>query len=438
MPVLIALFISCSPQNNNDTACFEEAKKNGLLVNEGYNRCLRYVHDWLEYADPVSGLIPENLEKGRDIWSPHNSAADNYAFMVLTSCLLDKDLFEGRMKNMLKAEKELTSRLGALPASYSFSKQDFLAEELDTSAIIFGSSEYIKDGLIPLTEYMGRSPWTERMIDMLDDLSEHMRIAREIRGAYFGNAVDHEINGELLQTLSRVYWMTNDRKYLDWAIDIGDYYLVEYPDLLLKNKRLRLRDHGCEVIGGLSELFVALHYTMPAKKETYREVLFRILDRILEVGRNEDGMFYNEVNMITGEVVDSTIVDNWGYIYNAYYSIFLVDGRTSYRDAVVESFTMLNRKYRNFNWEAGSSDGFADAIESGINLYNREPDTGLGEWLDSEITVMWSIQDTKLENSGIIEGWHGDGNFARTTIMYCLWKTNGVTVQPVPGVVYDF
>ena len=36
----------------------------------------------------------------------------------------------------------------------------------------------------------------------------------------------------------------------------------------------------------------------------------------------------------------------------------------------------------------------------------------------------------KQQPGGIIEGWHGDGNFARTTIMYCLWKTQGVTFQP--------
>jgi hypothetical protein len=30
----------------------------------------------------------------------------------------------------------------------------------------------------------------------------------------------------------------------------------------------------------------------------------------------------------------------------------------------------------------------------------------------------------------VIEGWHGDGNFARTTIMYCLWMTAGVTIRP--------
>ena len=30
--------------------------------------------------------------------------------------------------------------------------------------------------------------------------------------------------------------------------------------------------------------------------------------------------------------------------------------------------------------------------------------------------------------SGIVEGWHGDGNFARTAIMYAIWKQQGVTV----------
>ncbi|MCP4313948.1 MAG: hypothetical protein GY790_22055, partial [Bacteroidetes bacterium] len=34
------------------------------------------------------------------------------------------------------------------------------------------------------------------------------------------------------------------------------------------------------------------------------------------------------------------------------------------------------------------------------------------------------------QNQGIIEGWHGDGNFARTTIMYCLWKSQGISVHP--------
>ncbi|MFI5327857.1 MAG: hypothetical protein ACHQ7H_16615, partial [Candidatus Rokuibacteriota bacterium] len=48
------------------------------------------------------------------------------------------------------------------------------------------------------------------------------------------------------------------------------------------------------------------------------------------------------------------------------------------------------------------------------------------EWADSEIRVMWD----KQQPDGIVEGWHGDGNFARTTLMHSLWKTQGVTFQP--------
>ena len=50
----------------------------------------------------------------------------------------------------------------------------------------------------------------------------------------------------------------------------------------------------------------------------------------------------------------------------------------------------------------------------------------VAQWIDSEIKVMWTMQ----QDDGIIEGWHGDGNFARTTIMYNLWKSKGLYVQP--------
>ena len=46
--------------------------------------------------------------------------------------------------------------------------------------------------------------------------------------------------------------------------------------------------------------------------------------------------------------------------------------------------------------------------------------------MDREIRELWSRQ----RSDGIVEGWHGDGNFARTTIMYCLWKTQGVSAHP--------
>jgi hypothetical protein len=423
--LVFALF-SCISQPQFKQETVNQALENGNLANEGYIRSLHFVEGWLTKTDSASGLIPTNLTKAIDVWEPHNSAADNYPFMVLTAYLLDKDLYNGKMLEMLSIEKKLTSRVKTLPDIYSFSKQDFLTDELKMGQIIFGASEYIKDGLIPINEYIGKSPWQDRMMEMLDDLQEFMGNPKDLETLFIDRQASiEEVNGEMLQTLSRVYWMTGDKKYLDWAEKIGDYYLLGERDLS-QIDYLRIRDHGCEIIGGLSELYVTLHFANPGKKELYTEPYYKILDRVLEVGRNEDGLFYNAINPKTGEIVDEKIVDNWGYVFDAFYSVWLVDKKEEYRDAVLNGFKNLNEKYRNYAWEGTSHDGYADALESGINLYNREPVPELKSWIDSEMQVMFAMQ----QPDGIIGGWHGDGNFARTAIMYSLWKSQGATIQP--------
>lgn len=164
------LLASCVTKPNFDTNTINKAIENGKQANEGFARSLKFVTGWLTKTDSASGLIPTNLTKQTDVWEPHNSAADNYPFMVLTTYLLDKDLYNGKMLEMLNTEKKLTSRVKSLPDIYSFSKQNFLSDELKMSQVIFGTSEYIKDGLIPINEYIGKSPWQERMMEMLDDL----------------------------------------------------------------------------------------------------------------------------------------------------------------------------------------------------------------------------------------------------------------------------
>jgi len=422
---LLPLIFSCSKQPEFQQDIVDKAIENGKQAKEGYVRSLDFTKAWLTKTDPVSGLIPTNLTGKKDLWEPHNSAADNYPFMVLTAYLLDKDLYNGQLLDMLNTEKKLTSRVKSLPDTYSFSKQDFYSDEVNMRDVIFGTSEYIKDGLIPLNEYIGKSPWQDRMMEMLDDLSEYMTDVSDLEKYFERTASIEEVNGEMLQTLARVYWMTGDQKYLDWAIKIGDYYLLGERDLS-EIDYLRIRDHGCEIIGGLSELYVTVHFANPEKKQQYQPSLYKLLDRVLEIGRNDDGLFYNAVNAKTGEVIDGKTVDNWGYVFDAYYSVWLVDKKEEYRDAVLNGFKKLNEKYRNYAWEGTSHDGYADALESGINLYNREPVPELKSWIDSEMQVMFNMQ----QDDGILGGWHGDGNFARTAIMYSLWKTRGVHVFP--------
>jgi len=398
-----------------------QALENAKLANEGLNRCRRYVDGWLKHADPATGLIPRNF---RDrYWNAKDSAADNYPFMVLTAALTDRALFEGRMLDMLRTETRLTSRIDSLPDTWSFDKQGFLTDQPAIDSVIFGASEYVKDGLLPLTEYLGPSPWRDRMLAMLDDMWKHAPVDTPLGRIVSTNV---EVNGEMLQTLSRVYWMTGDRKYLDWAIRLADYYLLGNHHPTRNRSRLKLRDHEGEIVSGLSELYAAVHFARPEKKKAYQKPIHEMLDRILEVGRNEHGLFYNVVNPRAGTAIDRRIADTWGYTYNAYYTVFLIDGTPAYRAAVRDVLSCLYDHYRSHKWQGDNADGYADAIEGALNLYNREPVESAAKWIDSEIRVMWA----KQKPDGVIDEWHCDGNFARTTIMYCLWKTAGITIRP--------
>jgi len=418
--ILSLLLWSCEGRFNAED--FEEASQNGKLVNEGYNRCIRYVNAWVGYADPASGLIPRNINDSKDYWNAWDAAADNYPFMVLTSSIVMPDFFNGAALKMLETEKKLTSRIGKLPDTYSFSKKGFRNDIIDTSQVIFGSAEYMKDGLIPLTEWLGKSPWSDRMIEILNDLPNLVRVVTRMNGSFYGGSPVVEVNGDLMQVLSRIYWFTGKREYLEWAADIADYYLNDQNLPTISLDRLRIRDHGCEIISGLCEVYLAASYSWPEKRDQWKQYIHKMLNRILETGRNEDGFFYNEVNPVTGEIISEGISDTFGYTFNAYYFVSILDSVPAYREAVLKALSSLNSGYLNFNWESGGCDGYADAIEGALNLYNREPVPSVKEWIDSQTQVMWAYQKPE----GLIEGWHGDGNFARTTVMYCLWKSQGL------------
>ena len=321
--ILFTIFTSCNTQEEFDIQLVNKAIENAELSHESFQRSLDFTSAWLQKTDPETGLIPSNLGDKVDLWDPANAAADNYPFMVLTAYILDSELLQDDLLDILHKEKRLTSRVGVLPDVYSFSKKDFNEYPLNMGHVIFGASEYIKDGLVPLNELMGDSPWQNRMMEMLDELFLNIEDFNSLEKYFKRTTSVDEINGEMLQTLSRVYWMTGEEQYLNWAIKIADKYLLEMD--FSKTNYLRLRDHGCEIIGGLSELFLTLHRLEHDKVEDYRSPLYRLLDRILVYGRNADGLFYNAINLQTQAPVDDRIADNWGYILNAYYTAWMVD-----------------------------------------------------------------------------------------------------------------
>jgi len=403
-------------------SAFRAAARNALRANQAFSRSRLFVDGWLKHADSRTGLVPRNLKGSRDIWNAKDSAADNYPFMVVTAAMTDRELFEGRMLDMLKTESRLTNRIGNMPDTWSFSKNDFAVAEPDLNSIIFGSSEYMKDGLLAVTEWLGQCPWTDRMIGILDDVWKHAPVDTP-----FGRipSTSTEVNGEILQVTCRMYWMTGEERYLRYACRLGDYYLLGNHHPTRDMSKLTLIAHGGETVSGLCELYATVNAAAPHKKREYERPLHEMLDRILEVGRNEHGMIYSSINPVQG-TNSGRIVDTWGYTYNAYYTVYMIDGTEEYLRAVREAMGNMKEHYTDYVWEGGSNDGFADSIEGALNLYNREPVDSMPQWIDHEILYMFRRQ----KSDGVIEGWHGDGNSARTWLMYALWKTRGVTIRP--------
>ncbi len=415
--------LAAGPALGAERPVWEQAEHNGELARQCLLRSRDYVRGWLAHADPVTGLIPRNLNASRDFWNGRDAAADNYSFMVLTSALVDREMLEGRMLLMLRTETRLTRRLDNLVADYSFSKRGFRAGEPDLAEMTFDSSEYVKDGLMPVTEWLGPSPWSERMVGLVDSILAHAAVDTPVGRL---PATDHEVGGELMQVLSRLHWMTGEVRYRNAAFRYADYFLLHA--LPTRRSELSLDDHGCEVIGGLSEVYYLAARTDPERHARYRAPMHEMLDRILEVGRNQNGLFHMRVNPVTGEVLNEELTDNWGYDLNAYLTVAEVDDHEPYREAVRFALTNVH-EHTGYPWEGDIADGYADSIESGLNLLNRIPvDSGF-EWVEHETLHMLEKQG----DDGVIEGWHGDGNYARTAIMVALWKSQGCQIQPWRG-----
>ena len=408
---------------------FRQAEANGVQVEEVFSRTRRMLHAWLAYADPRTLLLPDVLPgftrgpQGLHIYRPHNSGADNYPYLVATAWFTDRAVFEGRLREMLRNEIRYTNALDGIPADLNLETGELGPPSL------FGAAEYAKDGLLAITELLGRTPWFYRMADMTADLMKHAPVASD-----FGPLPDAgaELNGDALQSLVRLAAMTGDPRYLEWARRIGDAYVREvlprnhglpgYTWDFAKHEgpdRMRLRDHGNEIVVGLQLLHALESERGGERGSSYREPLARMLDRIL-ASANPDGLLYDEIRASDLAPLSQGLSDNWGYVYGAVYTHYMLTGDERYREAVRRVLRNLPR-YRGHDWERGSQDGYADTIESALYLVAREPVPEALDWIESETRRLIAFQ----QEDGTIERWYGDGNWSRTLLLYAMMKTQG-------------
>jgi len=414
---------------------------NAGLAGEAFSRCERYLTAWSAKIDRESGLLPQRLSADGNIWTPENSAADNFPFMLITARFLKPGRASSLFRKAMIGEKMFTIQSSGLPSAYNLGSRTM--QEREVERLIFGASEYAKDGLVPMLEILGPGPWSLRM----QELVEGIFALAPVNTAY-GRlpSTNAEVNGEMLQILCRLYWMTGKGKYLEWARRIGDAYcyevIVRHYGLPAHHwdfsthtgdRKFKARDHGCEIVSGLSLLFAVEKELGSQRAGSYYNAVKLMLERIQYLAADSSsGLLYNEVDAVSGDITGSRpgFSDCWGYNYYAYYTFYMATGEEKYLGYVRRVLENINR-YKDYRWEprrdgSQSQDGYADAIEGALGLLCHLPVAGAFEWVESETRRLFAFQ----RDDGSLEGWWGDGNFARTAMMYAFYKTQGTYCLP--------
>jgi len=430
--VLIALWLAAEP--------IELARRNAALAAEAFARSRRTMHAWLHRADPVTGLLPRTGKEPN--WVVRDSAADLYPFLVICSYLTEPELYRTTMREILRREAVQSARLGRLSDDLQPGGRGFAFAEPDLDRIIFGSSEYAKDGLLAISEILGETPWYYRLRGIAEDIIRQAPYATP-RGRL--PSASSEVNGNMLQVLTRLAWKTGDARWLEAALAIGDFYLLDvlprtgylpphlwdFPSEQPASPAFVLSDHGNEIAGGLSELFLLVGERRPDKARQYREPFLQMLDRLLEKGRNPDGLWVSRLKIPSGEITDPRHAHCWGYMFNAIYTAYLATGEARYREATEKALAAVGRRPHYLFDDAGHGRGwganaYSDSIEGALVLLQRMPRPETEQAVHAAVRKFFDRQ----RPDGIIEDWYGDGNFIRTALMYALWLTQGTHLEP--------
>jgi len=402
---------------------FRQAEQSARLAGYALGKVQRWLHEVaLPCQDPETKLL-----KMRGVWNYSNTAADCYPFLCWAAYVTDVDVLDGPLRDVLHAEIALCNHLDRIPAPYDFEKGR-KAPDASIDTLMFGASEYVKDGLIAIVEITGKDEWFDRMVAIEEDLWKHAHVetpygkipsdTRPIR--------DVEVDGEQLQALVRLYAMTRDRKFLTWAQRLGDHYLKR-GDFVPPH----LRDHGCEIVGGLG-LLVGIESEIGSPKlQEHLPTMKHMLDEILARGTNPDGFMFNTIEGVESRFEPGSLSDGWGYNYVAFLCYDMAIGKPHYRSRVESTLRNLGKpRYMEGSVAGTGGDSLADSAEGAIYLLNRvsvpEGVVWLARWMDRGLIR----SDVPLEKARLWGANKWESNCVRTTIMHALMHTQGIIARP--------
>ena len=221
------LTLAASRDTRTPAAPFEKAHENGRRFETAVAACDRLMRVWLEAADPKTGLLPERLPGPGNGLQPGRARPHVHAAQLRRGPLSVPDPHRrshrsGPLSRPHDGDAPERDPLHDGPGIDPRESRPYTGALGPPS--LFGAGEYAKDGLLAVTEYLGRTPYYARMLDMVADAMNRAPV-----DSRFGKlpASDAELNGDYLQVLARLGPMTGDRRFVEWARRIADAYLDE-------------------------------------------------------------------------------------------------------------------------------------------------------------------------------------------------------------------
>jgi hypothetical protein len=431
------------------------ATVNAVLSQEALTRAARVQQAWMTWQDPKSRLFPQDAKS--PYWTYENTAADCFGFLLNAGLRLRPSSVPALVE-AINAESKLAPP-GELCTSVQI--QTLKPIEADDIRRIFTSSEYVKDGLLSVYERLGDNPSKERMYQVMDNILAHSTYASKAGPI---PAPGSEENGNILQAGSRLSYAGNRPEYAELAARIADAAVMQmlpandglpvmgydYATDMVVVQKVKLRDHGSEITPGLTEIYALAvdHRDDPKWKERadrWAAPIATMFEKMFKYGRNKDGLFVSVIHPVSHRIQIADLNDNWGYLFNGVLLFTqaarmhgqLDAARLDTLDRLVDDVSRKVAGVKDFNWQAGEMDGYADTLESGMYIANHRPSLApmLVPWVDEQISHLFDFQ----KSDGFADRGYLDGNFIRTCLMYADLRSGGFTVQPWrPDVMVGF
>jgi hypothetical protein len=148
-----------------------DARRSAAIASHTLSKVQRWLHEaTLPKIDPKTGLYLSHTSGsgryGKALWNYDDTAADTYPFLFWAAWYTDHEKINGPIRGVLEAGQRLCNHLDRIPTAFDPATREKEIKSKDD--LIFGASEYVKDGLITIVEVAGtHNPWFELLIRRL-------------------------------------------------------------------------------------------------------------------------------------------------------------------------------------------------------------------------------------------------------------------------------